>query len=164
MKKGIVLLLFFALFLQSSSFAEEKISWEERLIGSAFKNLARAFVAIVDIKKLKKDNIKKLKKMDEQKFKKRYAEVYEFIREFPAALKNSYAIKEEMPRAQAIKNIESLNKQKIYGIIDSLSDKTVSDIFKRYLAEKKEQIQQSNLMQQVNRTWNKIIAGARAKP
>jgi hypothetical protein len=155
--KQIILLLILNLCFQGFIFAEEKISVEDRIVGSTFKTLAKAFVAIVDINKLKKNNIDKLNKMNEEKFKKRYAGVYKIIKYLPAELKVSYGITEAMTKEKVIKNTESLDKKKIYEMIDSIPDAIIANQFKQNLSEKRQEIQNSNTVEQINKFWNKMI-------
>lgn len=151
--------LFF--FLASSCsliFAEDKASPSEALIGSTFKILAKAFVATTDIEKIKKENIAKLNKMDEEKFRARYAEVYQVIKSLPPGLKAEYAISPEMTRQQAIKDIKSFNKQKLYLMIDSVPDTIIARQFRQYLSQQGQAAKGDNLIGQINRVWSRITA------
>jgi uncharacterized protein with NAD-binding domain and iron-sulfur cluster len=153
-----VALLFLNLCFQNSLFAQEKVSVEDRIIGSTLKGLARAFVAIVDMDTLKKNNIDKLNKMSEAKFSKQYAKVYEVIKDLPDKFKNDYGVAAAMSKAQAIKNIKLLNKEKTYKIIDSIPDTIIAKQFKRYLEEKKQAIQKSNTVEQIKKFWNRMLS------
>lgn len=158
MRIKIILLLILSLCFQSSIFAKEKASVPDRIIGSTFKTLAKAFVATTDINKLKKNYIDKLNKMDNEKFKKRYAKVYETLKDLPPHLKAKYGISENMTKEQAIKNIESFdNKKKMYKIIDSIPDTFIVYHFKQYLSKTKQEIQKTNLVEQIKNFWNKMI-------
>lgn len=164
-EKFIVVRIFFLLIMllwfTSISHAQQKVSVEDRIIGSTFKTLAKAFVVVVDINKLKKCNIGKLNKMSEDKFQKRYAEVYDVLKDLPVNLKVSYGINAQMTKEQVIKHIESLDEKKIYEIIDSVPDTVIANQFKLYLRKKKEGIQKSNIVEQINKFWNKIIEKAK---
>lgn len=153
----VILLLAISLSSQNYVFAEEKASIEDKIIGSTFKALAKTFVAMADIDKLKKNNIDKLNKMDKEKFKKRYAEFYEVIKDLPVELKVAYGIGEAMAKEQAVRNIDSLNKKRIYEIVDSLPDIIITKQFKRYLSQTKQEIQKSNIVEKINKVWNKIV-------
>jgi hypothetical protein len=152
----VILLLVTGLYFQSYLFAQEKVNIEDMIIGSMFKILAKTFVVTVDIDKLKKNNIEKLNKMDEEKFKRRYAKVYEGIKDLPNELKVSYGITEHMPKEQVIKDIESFDKEKIYETIDSIPDKIIATQFKQYLSEKQQEMRKSNLVEQINKFWDKM--------
>jgi len=153
----VILLLVTGLYFQGYLFAQEKVSIEDKIIGSTFKTLAMAFAVMADIDKLKKNNIEKLNKMDEEKFKRRYAKVYEVIKDLPLELKVSYGITEHMSKEQVIKNIESFDKKKIYETIDFIPDKIIATQFKQYLSEKQQEMRKSNLVEQINKFWNKMI-------
>lgn len=154
-------LLAVSLYIPAHAFAQERISAQDKVISSTFKTLAKGFVAVADIDKLKASNIKKIDKMDEGKFNKRYAKVYKAIKDLPSNLKISYGITENMTKERAINIIESLNKGKIYEMIDSLPDAFIAERFKQYISEKKQEIQKSNLVVEINKLWSKIIEKAR---
>ena len=156
----IILLLTAGLFLQNAAFSAQNFNFEEKVIGSTFKSLARAFVAVTDINKLKASNLKKIKKMGEAKFRKQQAKAYPALKGLPVFLKDRYGVKEDMSKEQAIKNIESLDKQKIYEIIDNVPDATITRLFKQYLSDTRQEIMQSDAVEQVRKLWNKIIQKA----
>jgi len=153
----IILLLVIGLGFQSCAFALEKVSLQDKVIGSTFKTLAKGFVLVTDIDKFKNDNISKINKLKPDKYKRRYAKVYETIKELPTELKIKYVIIEDMPREQLIKNIESLDKKKIYGLIDLIPNTIIAKEFKKYLNKKKQGIQDSNLVKEINEFWNKVL-------
>jgi len=155
----VILSLFLTLILcfKTTAFAQEKVVMEDKIIGSTFKALAKAFIVIADINKLKKNGIDKLNKMDEEKFQRRYAKVYEVIKDLPFRLKVSYGVTEHMTKEQAIKNIESLDKKKIYEIIDLVPDTIIANNFKQYLNKRKQVTQKSNIVEQINKFWNKML-------
>lgn len=164
-RKGLVmrralLLLVTALSFQSLLFAEEKSRIEDKIIGSTFKTLAKAFVVTVDINKLKQVNIDKIKRIDEEKFRKRYIALYRVVKDLPFPLKASYKITEHMTKEQAEQIIDSLDKQKIYRIIDAVPDRIIVDQFRQYLGSAKQKLQRTNIVEQINKLWNKIIKKA----
>lgn len=153
----IILLLATGICVQGHVFAQENSNMEERIIGSTFKSLAKTFVAMADMHKLKKDNTDKLHKMDEVKFQRQYAKMYEIIKELPPAVKKSYGVTEHMAKEQAIKNTESLDKKKAYELIDAIPDTVIARQFKKYLSERKQEIQKSGLVEQVTKFWNRMV-------
>lgn len=153
----IILLCVAAISIQQPAFAQQKANLEEKVIGSTFKSLAKTFVVVTDINKLKSQNIKKLEKMSEAKFKKQQVKVYPVLEELPLAIKEKYGVREGMDKAQAIKNIESLNKKKIYEIIDNVPDATITRLFKQELDKLKEDIAKSDLAGQIRKFWDKIV-------
>jgi hypothetical protein len=154
----IVLLLALSLGFQSYVFALEKVSLQDKAIGSTFKTLAKGFVVVLDIDKFKKDNISIINKLKPDKYKIKYAKAYEVIKELPDNLKIKYGIIEDMPREQLIKDIESLDKNKIYGLINSMPNTMIANEFKKYLNQKKKGGQDSNLVKEINEFWNKVLA------
>lgn len=162
--KRITLLLILAFCFQGLIFAQEKANVEDRIVGLSFKSLAKAFVAISDIDKVKKNNIDKLKKINEDKFKQRYVKVYRIIKDLPVELKVKYGITEAMTKERVIKDVESLDKNKTYEIIDAIPDAIIAEQFKEYLREKKQEIQKSSLIEQINMFWNKITEKVKAIP
>ena len=154
----IILLLVIGLGFQSCAFALEKVSLQDKLIGSTFKTLAKGFVVVIEIDKFKKDNISKINRLKADKYKRRYAKVYESLKELPPDLKIKYGIIEDMPREELIKDIESLDKNEIYELIDLIPDTFIAKEFKKYLNQNKQGIQDSNLVKEINKFWNKVSA------
>lgn len=157
-------LLIWGLCFPGYIFAQKKDSLEDKIIGSTFKSLVKAFVATANIDQLKEKYINKINKMEEKKFRERYAKIYQKVKGLPNSLKTKHEITEYKSRKQAIKDIESLNKKKIYQAMDSIPNKMIADNFKEYLAEKKQEMQKSNLVEQINKVWNKIARKTEEKP
>ncbi len=155
--KVFVLLLIAILSFKGYVFPQEQASMEDRLISSTFKTLAKTFVLMTDIDKLKEDNIDKIVRMDKDKFQKRYARIYEIIKDLPYNLRSRYAITEKMTKWQAIKDVESLDKGKIYEIIDLVPDKIIADQFRLRLRHRKQNVQKDNLITQINHYWNDLM-------
>ena len=154
----LVLVLAVSLGLQSYAFAQEKVSLQDKVIGSTFKTLAKGFVAVVDMDKFKKDSIRQINKKRPDKYKKEYAKVYEVLKELPTELKIKYGIVENMSKEQLIKDIESLDKKKAYVLIDSIPSAIIAKEFKKYLHEKKQRVEESNFVKEINEFWNKVLA------
>lgn len=155
--KVFALLLACGLFFNGHAFAQEPSSLEDKLIGSTFKTLAKAFVLVTDINKLKEDNMNTLAKMDNDKFQVRYAKAYEVIKALPESLKSRYKITENMSKNQAIKSIWSLNKDKIYEIIDLVPNKIIADQFRLRLRYRKQKSPNENLISQIHSYWNDLM-------
>jgi hypothetical protein len=154
---ALILTLVIGLFFQGCVFAQEKAKAQDKIIGSMFKGLAKAYVAVTDLDKLKKNNIEELNQMDMESFKYRYANIYEVIRDWPLALKSSYKVAEQMTKEQAIKNIEAIDKGKIYEMIDVTSDAAIVAKFKKYLNVEGQEMQKNSLPEKINKVWNKIL-------
>lgn len=143
---------------QNFALAQNAASTQDKIIAGTFKALAKTFVASVDINRVKLENIEKIRKMDEIKYKKRYAKAYLVLKDLPPELKRAYAIKEEMPKWQAIRNIYSLDKKTIYKIVDLAPDILIAAQFHEYLRKKKEDLGSFNLVTQINKIWKEITA------
>jgi ATP-dependent protease Clp ATPase subunit len=157
MKKILIIIAVFVLNASFAACAEESVSLEDKVIGGTFKGLAKMYVATCDVNKLKKENIAVMNKMSDEKFNKRYARVYRVIRYMPDKLKSEYGIAENMSREQVIKNINSLDKDRMYEIVDAIPDTAIANEFKRYLDRKKQDIAKSNTFEQVNRFWSDML-------
>lgn len=154
----VLILLIVGLSSNTFIFAQQKsTTLEDKIISLTFKTLVKAYVATADINKLKQKGIDKINKMDERKFKERYSKIYDALRDLPKNLKLEYKVTEYKSKGEAIEDIKSLYKTKIYKAIDAIPDTIIADNFRQYLVEKKEELQKSNLAEQINRLWNKII-------
>ncbi|MFA4888206.1 MAG: hypothetical protein WC628_01345 [Candidatus Omnitrophota bacterium] len=136
--------------------AQPQPSAGEKLIGSTFKTLAKAFVASADIEKIKADNLRKIRKMPQEKFQRRYDKIYQVIKDLPDTLKKQYNISENLSREEAISLIQPLNKEGLYKIIDAITDSFITCQFLAYLRETKQKLQQNDFIQQIHRFWKKI--------
>ncbi len=150
-------LLIISLFIVKNVFAESENSIEDKIIGSTFKGIAKAYIMVVDLKQFKKDKIALLQRMEEDKFRKRYAKTFAVMSELPKELKIAYGIDENMNKEQAIRKINSLNKKKIYGIIDGIPEELIAKHFKEYLAKRKQTLQNNNIIGQVKDFWDRVI-------
>lgn len=154
----LILLLAIGLSFHSRAFAAEDTSLQDNVIGSTFKTLAKGFVAVMDVDKFKKNNIVQLNKLRPDKYKRKYAKVYQIIRELPPELKIEYGIVEDMPREQLVREIELLDKKKIYEAINAIPNAIIGREFRLYLDGQKQEIRESSLVKQVNEFWNKVLA------
>ncbi len=143
----------------STAQLQDAVSLEDKIISYAFKGIARAFVSVVDIDKLKKSNIEKLNNMKEEKFKKQYALAYKVIKECDF-LASNYGMREDMAKLETIRKIESLDKKEIYGIIEAIPDTVIATQFKNYLSGRKQDLEKYNIFEQINKVWGKIIQKA----
>lgn len=143
----------------SATQAQAAISPEDRIIAYTLKGIAKAFVAAVDLDKLKSKNIEKLNSMSEEKFNKQYVKAYKVIRECDA-LALRYGFREETGKNETIKKIEALDKEQIYVIIDAIPDQVITAQFKGYLVERKQDFEKLNIFEQITKAWPKIIQKA----
>lgn len=134
-------------------------AFTDNVIGSTFKTLAKAFVSAADIEQIKKDNIEKIRRMDEAKFRRRYAKIYDTIKDCPF-LKG--LLGEERQDKQGIVNkIKSLDKKRIFEVLDSVPNAFIAGQFKLYLKEKKDRMQTTDVAVQIRKLWDRMAAGAR---
>jgi len=141
-------------------FAQGNGSWDEVVIGTSFKTLAKAFVATADIQKIKKANIEKLEGMDEAKFRQRYVEAYAIVKDLPGDIKKEYGVTETMSRHQAIENMQVLDKPRMYALIDSMPNEAIARQFRQYLSQRQGSDEGRDLVTQVRSFWAKIKAKA----
>lgn len=162
-----VSVLIVSLFLTGHSFAADtgtsnkeslkKIRVEDKMISATFKTLAKAFVSTQDINKLINNGTEKIKKKDEEKFKKQYAKIYKIISAYPD-FAASYGMTQDMTKEQVIEKMKSLeNKSKIYSLINAVPDDLIAEQFREYINAKRQEIQKSNIVLQINQLWNKIL-------
>jgi hypothetical protein len=164
LKKTIVIVLLVTLFFPRFLLADTAPTLEDKAISSVLKNLARAFTAMADLDRLKKDNIAKIKRMDEEKFRKRCNNICNALKDMPGEIKNKYKISREMSKEEVIKEIQSLDKKEINLIIDAAPDKMLADMFKQHLARAKQKIQSSNLVVQVSKFWDNLVKNMSVTP
>lgn len=150
-------LIVFILSFQGIILAEAQNSIEDKIIAATFKGIAKAYITVVDLKQFKKEKIAMLQTMEEDKFRKRYAKTYVVMSELPKELKSAYGINENMNKEQAIKKINSLDKKKIYGIIDGVPDGLIAKYFKEYLARRKQSLNSADIVGQVKDFWDRAI-------
>jgi hypothetical protein len=68
---------------------------------------------------------------------------YEHISKSPY-FTDTFGLKKDMLRAEAIEKVRSLDKNKLYATIDALPDKLISDEFKRFLFKNKQEFPGKN--------------------
>lgn len=155
------LALFTGLALAKTKSTDKPIA-ADTIIGSTFKTLAKAFVVTANIDKLKKDNIEKLKKKNNDKFRAQYVNFFNILKD-SSSFNTRYGLTENMTKDEAIEKIKSLDKKKIYAVIDDIPNTVIADQFRLYLEQKKQQIQKSNMVVQIRKTWDRIIKKAYVK-
>jgi hypothetical protein len=116
--------------------------------------LAKGFIAVVDVEKLKQNSVARINKMDEERFYARYMDFYEHLYDQPL-FSETYGLREDLSREEAVEKIKTLDKPRMYAIIDSLPDVVINNEFKRYLFKNKKQAPQGT---DPNSFWNSIGA------
>jgi len=163
MKKKIILLFMVLFFSCSLAFAEGGKNIEYGVIAFTFRNIAKAYISVADMAKLKKDNIQALKSIDERTFRRRYAKVFKMINELPPEYQAKYGINPNMNKEQAIKRINSWDKKKLCLMIDDVPQDMIGKYFEEYVKNHKETGSKDSLLQ-IKDFWERIARGAQRKP
>lgn len=137
-----------------------KVNFGEKVIATSFKILAKSFVTFINLESFKEKNAAKMQKMSDDKFKKKYASVHDFLKELPQDIKDEYGIAQEMTRQKAIENIQVMDKDKMYRLIDEVPDSFIARKFNAYVDEQKMVLEKSNIVSQIKGVWEKITRGA----
>ena len=132
-------------------------SFGDHAAASTFKTLAKGFVQTVGLENLKAKHIKSLSKMDDAKFRKRYAKVYDVLKDLPSDLRARYSLTEGLNKTEAIRQIQRINNEELGHIIDAIPDEAIMKQAKYYLGRMAQQVKDQNFLQQINALWNKII-------
>ncbi|MFC1666293.1 hypothetical protein ACFL0P_00285 [Candidatus Omnitrophota bacterium] len=130
-RNELILLLAMSLFFYSPLSAEAGIG--QKVTGTMIKGVVKIAVATTNIKRAKKKIVNKLDGISEEDFRERYSGFYELIKDLPPDLKSAYKITPHMSKEQMVRNVESVDKKKIYRIIGRIPDKTIAMLFKEYL-------------------------------
>ncbi|MFH1691069.1 MAG: hypothetical protein ABIC68_00655 [Candidatus Omnitrophota bacterium] len=175
-----VYVVFFALFFFFSSYgnvlAQDSTSQEEttadgdtviskpsvsdKIIGTTFKMLAKSFVRVMDIEKLKRNNIAKIEKMNEGKFEKRRAKIYSFTKDLPPDIRERFAISQDVSRQEVVAQIRMMDKRAIYEIINKMPDQVIAGYFRQEISKGKESLAKSSAVGQIKKFWSKVTHGA----
>jgi hypothetical protein len=154
--KKIVLGVILSLGFTGVLYAAENASVEAKVIGATFKTLAKAYVATTDIEKLKVKKIQRIESMNEEWFAEKYAEIYPDIRKMPPAIPKKYGVTERMTQAQAIRIIRTLDKKKLYEIIDNVPDAVIAEKFNEQFREDGT-AEHVSLQDKIARAWDKLL-------
>jgi hypothetical protein len=152
-----LLLLLAGLCLGSIALAQEKTDLQDRLIGSTFKLIAKSYVTMTDLKQLRKNMLGRLEGMSEEELKIKYARTYAAVKSLPAGVKAAYGVNEDMNKLQVVNKINSWDKKRICGFIDSIPDTIIANEFRGYLDRRRQGIQKQNIVEQIKGFWNRIV-------
>jgi hypothetical protein len=126
--------------------------FQTSIIGFLSKTMTKISIAFTDINKFKNYNIELVHKKAKEELQKEYTEVL-YI--WPFGLKLGYTIAKNLDIDKVIKDIESLDKKTLYAKIDSISNKSIADNFRRQIGLK---MQESNAGRQLESLWLKITS------
>ena len=127
-----------------------------RFIGGTFKTLARGYVATVNMEKFKADKIARIERMRPEWFGKKYAEVYEVLRTLPADLRERYGLTTQMRQEQAVRTIRTLDKKKLYELIDQVPDRVIAEQFRLQIQRNDDQANVP-LRDKIARVWQRAV-------
>jgi hypothetical protein len=161
MIKKVVWMVILGVCLQGPARAAEQASLQDRMVGGAFKTMAKAYIAAADLKELKEKNIKRIEIMREDWFDRQYADVYKVIKALPPDVKDKYRIRPGMSKAEVIVLIRSLDKKEINAIIDAVPDPVITGEFNEQWRTDGTQAK-GDLMGRITKLWDKIMAAVNA--
>lgn len=156
------ILLFFVLFTvgyaenSNNEHSPESQKLRELFISTSIKSIAKAYIAVTDLDKLKQTNINKIRKMEDREFRVKYTKIYIDLKDMPKNVKDAYGLSDTMDKTTAIKKIESVEKKDLYIIIDSIPDIYIVRHFDDYLAERKLDMRRSFSKREIKRFWQDI--------
>ncbi len=146
------------------AFADAKPSLEDKLIASTLRTMAKAYVATANMDKLKENNAAKINRMSEERFDRRYAEAYPALKSLPSGLRARYGITDHVTRSHVVKTVMSLDKKKIYELIDALPDAVIAEQFKLYWARKGSDTPNRTMPEQIKAFWDSIVGKINRPP
>lgn len=160
---NLTIVFLFQLFAFSTiTFAQEckknDEAFMDKVIGSTFRGLARTFVAMTDINKLRDNSITKVEKMSDGKFNKKYAKAYDILKDLPEDIKLQYAITEQMTRQQAIANMKNLNKKEMYKLINAIPNNLIANAFySNFKQENNVTVKKETMVERVENAWQSMM-------
>lgn len=146
------LVLIFVMVFCFGAYAQEKTGLDEKIIGMAFRTVMRVFVAASDMDQLKRNNVVKVKAMDDHDFAAKRARVYDLTKDLPENIKKDYVISPDINREQVVMDIEKLDKKRAYQIIDALSDKALTRMFRKARGKRAEKAHKGD----INSFWENL--------
>lgn len=143
-------ILFLNAAVSGVSSAEDALSLGDKAISSSFKALAKAYTYSIDLEAIKKAQIKRIERMSQEKFEKRQKEIYGVIKNLSPNVQKQYNISAHMSKSEVVADIESLDKRKIYELIDAFPDRVIVEEFYKYCGRLEQQVN-------LHHVWNNII-------
>ncbi len=156
----IKIFLLILLFLPGKVCAQNTADLGDYAIAGTIKILAKIFVQTADLEKIKTRQIKALSKMKEAKFQKRYAEIYNVLKDVPLELRIHFGITEHMTKTEAIKKIRHTDRNDLVEIIDKIPDPVIVKYVRDCLRQKEYQLKDRIFLQQIDSLWKKFIQKA----
>ena len=154
------------LFVQSSGYsqtsANQKDEPKNAAVAFMFRMLAKGVIATTNAEVLKERIVDKISKMDEEKFRLFYLDFYEEV-SGSEIFTAKYGFTEDMTKEQAIGMARSLDKSKLYDMIDSLPDQLIVSEFKRYISKNNKQPPKSDNVSYTMQSLNQMIESVKGK-
>ncbi len=141
-----------ALIFPRGSFAQ---TMQERLISSAFKTLAKTYIAASDLEKLKRNTLAILEGLDTESFREKYPRTLQIVEESPVLAKQ-FGLRPDMSVAQARSFVRSLNKKKVSMLIDAVPDTVVARHVAEDISGKKQTAASKNIADQAAAVWRTL--------
>lgn len=149
-------LVFFLLImiLPNWIFAQEKkdkLNIQDQFIVSSLKTLAKTYFVCVNTDKVKAEAVANIEKMSNKKLAYHYSQFYGVIAEIKDVKKRDGFVS-DMNKEDIIKNIKTLDKEKINKLIDDIPDAKILEVFKQYTAKSEGQ----SVSEKIQTIWSKI--------
>lgn len=141
----------------SSGMADAGPGVEARIVGPAFKTLAKAYVATANLKEVRSKSAARVQSMREDHFRKRYAQVYAVLNKLPVKMLMKYGVTQSLGKEQAVAVIRGLEKKDLYEIVDAVPDEVIAQEFRKTFENDDPQGGAPSLMTRVKETWGEII-------
>lgn len=136
--------------------AAEKASFNDKVVSSTVKLMAKTYVMTTDLEKLKRKHTAQIKSMDDETFSVMYANSLGVIYESPR-MKEKFNVPEDMDREEAVKFIQGLDKNKLCGMIDAVPDSVIAARFRRFMARRMDAMKGMDLTKRVQYAWNSLV-------
>ena len=137
-------------------------SFKAHLAGTIFRSLAKAFVAVADIEKLKRDTMHKIEAMDKNAYRRYYADIYEHTSGW-GYLAEHFSVRKDMPKGELLTQIKNLDKNKLFSLVDSIPDEVIVRAYRRYARSYASQEKNPNEQASMIRIINGMIEHFRRK-
>jgi hypothetical protein len=133
-----------------------------RIVGSLFRTTARTYIATSNIEELKNHAIDKINSMDDVSFHALYIDFYEDIYDYNSLIIN-YDLDEDINKNEAIGIIRSMDKKKLYDIIDDTPDHIIVRVLEKHNRNNKVLKNKINPIEQIVGSIQRMLNMAKNK-
>lgn len=151
LKNKILVFFFLSILFPNLLYAQEKndkLNIQDQFVVSSLKTLVKTYLACTKLDKVKTDVAANIGKMSDKKLTYNYDQFYSLIGE----LKSRFGFIEDMKREEIVKNINSLDSEKINKLIDSVPDRKIVAMFKEYSVKN----EGKSLSEKIQIIWSKV--------